>query len=145
MTANLLHKLYHSDRTDDTDARIDDFVTVLTTFLPPAHPGPSVYRRTGTIQQLPLELTLQIFRFLSPVDMKEFCRSHKAAYRCIFYRKVAVRMLQDGVIRPNQIGKCSAVTVGVLELVNFLHSRQSDNALDSAANGGCWCASARSK
>ncbi len=135
-TANLLHKLYHSDRTEITDARIDDLVTALTKFLPPAHPGPSIYLRAGSIQKLPLEITLQIFRFLSPVNMKAFCRSHKAAFQCLHDRKIASCMLQNGVIRPGQIGKCSAVTVNVLQSVVNYNNRQGDEALESAADGG---------
>jgi hypothetical protein len=135
LVADLLHQLFHTDRTEETDARIDDLAVALAPLLPPGHSGPSVYRRAGSIQQLPLEITLHIFRYLSPPDMKAFCRSHRAAFKCLHDRKIASRMLQDGVIRPDQIGKCSAVTVGVLQLVEFHHGCQGHEALESAANG----------
>jgi hypothetical protein len=135
ITASLIHQLYRLDRTQETETLIDNLIAALTSFLPSEHPGPSFYCRSGSLQQLPLEITLYIFRFLSPVDMKAFCRSHKAAFRCLYDRSVASRMLEANVIRHDQIGKCSAVALEVLKAAK-LPSDRLPGVLISAANEG---------
>jgi hypothetical protein len=132
LTASLLHRIY---RSEDAEALVDNIITALVPFLPPEHPGPSIYCPAMSIQQLPLEITLYIFRFLPALDAKAFCRSHAAAFRCLHDCRIASRMLRRCVIRPIQIGRCSAVTVNVLKLVD-LPSNSVAGALQSAIDGG---------
>ncbi len=135
LAASLIHRLYRFDRSDDNDALIDNLVTALTPFLPPGHPGLSVYREIGSIQQLPLEVMLHLFSFLSPPAMMQLCRSSKAAYQCIYDRQIAARMLDYGIIDFDQVGKCSAITVDVLKSVFFKYDHYIGKALPCALSG----------
>jgi hypothetical protein len=135
--ATLIHRLYRYDRSSENEDLIDSLISAVVPFLPPANPDPSIYRPITSLQQIPPEIRLHLFRLLSPVDMKALCRSHKAAYRCLYERQVISRMLDGCEIRNELIKMCSAVTIELFDTIDFskFYRYETKEALLSAVSG----------